>query len=299
MNVMACGLLFGYLVSGLTFESSGVATVVACDCSDIPAATQPMVLTLTGHCDGENFTRENVLAGVVLPKAELAWTFQDLPTDRHCYFRVPDIAVAGRTYNGRNLFVGATTLPTEPAPTPDPSPTPSPSTVPQNPLVITSPAANTTVSGRVPVVVTVPTGSTPTLSVRAFNAAGVVVADSGHVTAPGDQPSMTVSLDFSTVPQGPYVLRAFFSTMTSADVPVTVGLGTQTPPPPQTPSPDLNVLTLKLDQIISLLQQPPLPPQPQTADCPVTAVNSASVTIRCTRANFPAATVGQSMKVIK
>lgn len=70
---------------------------------------------------------------------------------------------------------------------------------------------------------------------------------------------------------------------------------TPTPTPPQTPT----TIELKLDQIISLLQQPPPPPAPLTADGVVISLNSASVTVRYKRADFPAIVVGATVKAIK
>lgn len=116
------GLMLASFLSPVLVLSAPVA-VVACDCSDIPAPTAPtppMTLTLTGHCDGENFDRENALTGVVFPKAELAWSFADLPNDRTCYFRVPDLVVNGETFFGRTLVRAATAPPPAPTPTPNP-----------------------------------------------------------------------------------------------------------------------------------------------------------------------------------
>lgn len=267
---------------------------ITCDCSALPSTTVPITLTLTGHCDGENFTRENELVGVVFPKSDLTWTFQDLPTDRNCYFRVPDVVIAGRTYQGLNLFHASTTDPAPLPPPTDPTPTPVP-------------PAQQSADGTKAITITDSTGGVWTLGPNLETLRNGVHMGNGR------------GVIYKYVASTVYVLDTgvtWFKFDAAGNRWMAVPEEPGTVPP--SPSTDLNAITLKLDQLAGLLTKATadqranqdqilhllqnilvgLPPPP-TADCTVTAVNSASVTCRTPRTGFPTVTVGQILKVIK
>jgi hypothetical protein len=178
-------------------------------------------------------------------------------------------------------------VPTEPIPTPTstvaPTPEPSPTTIPTNPLAITSPANGSAASGVTQVAVTIPLGPTSTLSVNVLDANGNVVAGSGHHAAPGDTTTMTVAVDLGPLQDGAYRLQAFFSTLTSDMVTVTVGpvtSPTPTPTPTVTPTPTP--------------EPTPTPAPTPVVEAPVMTLKTCAATLTALK---PAAATGSSWKV--
>jgi hypothetical protein len=266
MKGFVWGLVFGYLVSGVTLEASGVATVVTWDGSECPAG-DARIVTTASPMDGQGLPVQDTRT-VTLPLAVIT-----VPLS---FDAKPHVVTAqvfhsnGQTYQSQTqMLVGDLSLP-PPIETPTPTPTPTPGQ--QSP------------EGTKAVTITDATGRVWTLGPN-----GETLRDGIHVG--GGLGSI-----YKYLAGNVFVMGAGETRWYVFDVSAWKLVGTEPGIPiPQGPQVQ-TAIELKLDQIISLLQQPT---PPVTVDCAVTAFNSASVTIRCTRANFPSAVVGTVVKVVK
>ena len=285
------GFLCGLLISA-PVTLYALPVTVTWDAVDCP--TGAAILSATAYSEGRTLT---TTAAVTFPAASAAVTFPDMPAG--AWAVVPSVAHSnGAVYSGGVEYVtvaGPTPTPT-PEPTPTPTPTPTRSPTPTCEKV----AGGANEFGTFGIESGWLVRTTGGVKSYAFpSGAAQPGAGASELIFLGANRTLVIhdsrdGLWYEYI--GAPIASSKLYNGTGAEPVCDSTTPTPTPAPP---AQDLNVLTLKLDQIISILSTPP--PEPVSYACTITAVQTpyangdSRSTLRCPTAFNK----DQAIKVIK